>query len=667
MSGCGQSPGDTPTSSPIRLGRRADTLTVRPPTLSPEARAARGDLDVALVSMPMAAAERPSLALGLLSAIARNHGFAAQTIHAHLDFVAMLGYRTAKVLFRESRHQLAEWFFSEAAFGDQAPSGAEAIMAAFGDHVRELADQVGHQLGRHVEPGELLDIRDRLVPTYLDRLTESIDWAGFDVVGFTSTFQQNVASIAMAKRIKTIAPHVTIIGGGANFEGEMGLEMLRSTPWFDYAVSGEADEVFPAFLAAITDGTDPLAIRGVLGRRADGTVVGEPAQQVTDMDALPTPDFDEFFERAERLSVLPTVRRRETPIPYESSRGCWWGEKRHCTFCGLNGGSMAHRSKSPQRVLEELTELTDRYRSYDLRATDNIMDERYFDELLPTLIAEETDFELFYEIKANLDRERIERLAQAGVRAIQPGIESISSPVLRLMDKGIKASTNINALRWATHHDMAVSWNVLYGFPGETEDDYRAQADLAQHLVHLHPPLFMGRLMMERFAPMFDDRERFPVKYLRPGAGYTHVYPAHYDLMKLAYFFDYEFEDSLPDAAYEGLHKVVASWQQAWDGTAPRPTLELWRSPTAIHIEDRRDPDAPADWSFEGPLRALYLACFDRPRSPRQLAKELDLDVSEADVEAALDAFCERALMMRDGNLFVALAMPARHRRPVLE
>jgi len=655
-------------STPVLFGRQSEAapLSVKPGELDADEKQRRAKLNVALVSMPMAAGERPSLALGLLSAIANAHGFRAETIHAHLDFVSMLGYRTAKVLFRESQHQFAEWFFSKAAFGDEAPAGPEEVMAAFGDHIEWLAEQVAQSLGRSVGVEEILSVRDRLVPEYLDRVGSMVDWASFDVVGFTSTFQQNVASIAMARRLKALKPELVIVGGGANFEGEMGRELLRATPWFDYCVSGEADEVFPAFLAALSNETDPADITGVLSRDGD-EIVGVAARQVRDMDALPTPDYDEFFERAERLSVVPKSARRELPIPYESSRGCWWGEKRHCTFCGLNGGSMEHRSKSPERVLRELSELTQRYGSFDLRATDNIMDERYFDELLPALIEAETDFDLFYEIKANLDRGRIEQLAKAGVRAIQPGIESLSSKVLRLMDKGIKASTNVNLLRWATHHQLTLSWNVLYGFPGEADEDYAIQAELAERLVHLHPPLFMGRLMMERFAPMFDDRERFPVKFIEPERGYAMVYPPSYDLDQLAYFFDYEFQDSLPEASYERLHKVVENWRGAWEDGSTPARLEMWRSPDVIHIEDHRDPATPVDWKFEGDLRSLYLACFDRPRSPRHVADELDLGLDAASIERVLDGFTERGLMMRDGNLFVALAIPPQKKRVELE
>src|SRR3954465_271775 len=38
----------------------------------------------------------------------------------------------------------------------------------------------------------------------------------------------------------------------------------------------------------------------------------------------------------------------------ETARGCWWGAKNHCTFCGLNGETMGFRAKSADRVMTEI-------------------------------------------------------------------------------------------------------------------------------------------------------------------------------------------------------------------------------------------------------------------------------------------------------------------------
>ena len=158
-----------------------------------------------------------------------------------------------------------------------------------------------------------------------------------------------------------------------------------------------------------------------------------PRPLIRDMDALPTPDYDDYFE-ALRASTLSTLIR--PGLLAESSRGCWWGEKSHCTFCGLNGTGMKYRSKSPERVLTELAELSRRYGVNGIQFVDNILDMSYFRTMLPRLAAEGGRYALFYETKANLKREQVKLLAEAGVRWIQPGIESLDDNVLRLIGKG---------------------------------------------------------------------------------------------------------------------------------------------------------------------------------------------------------------------------------------
>src|SRR5262249_29657454 len=150
-------------------------------------------------------------------------------------------------------------------------------------------------------------------------------------------------------------------------------------------------------------------------------------------------------------------------LSFESARGCWWGEVAHCTFCGLNGATMAFRSKSAPRVLSEVLTLARKYRVLDLHAVDNILDHAYFEDLLPALAASGLDLSVFYEVKSNLKRHQLERLRDAGVDQIQPGIESLSTPILRLMRKGVTAWQNVRLLKWCAELGIDVLWNLLYG------------------------------------------------------------------------------------------------------------------------------------------------------------------------------------------------------------
>jgi ribosomal peptide maturation radical SAM protein 1 len=609
------------------------------------------DWPVALVSMPFVSICRPSIQLGLLDAIASARGFPVTTLDLALDFAHQIGAKEYEQLAEHRGHLFGDWIFAAAAFGDEVPARSLRLLDDFGERIDCLLAGLANPRQR------LRCLRDEAVPAYLDHLMEAVPWGEFRVVGFTSTFQQNAASIALAERIKRQFPEVVVLFGGANFDGPMGLEFVRVVRAIDYAIQGEADVAFPAFLEALSEGRDPRAIAGVIYRRNGSVPTPQPAER-PNINDLPVPRYESFFVRAESLGLLGRGARREVDIPFESARGCWWGAKQHCTFCGLNASSMTFRAKSPERVRAELALLAHRYRSFRFEAVDNIMDLDYLQELLPALIAGETSYNIFYELKANLSREQLRLLSQAGVRRIQPGIESLSTRVLKLMRKGTRAVHNVNLLRWALYYDIDVAWNLIWGFPGETREDYDSQLALLAWLRHLQPPLGGARIWMERFSPIFQDRASFKVAYVRPEASYAYVYPDRVDLEQAAYFFDYSFADALPDATYDETRRGVETWKKAWE-EEPRPSLVFWSAPGCLKIEDGRVPEACGTYSFEGPLAEVYRACSDRPRAVGSLGRELDLGWSPTALEFALDSFCERGLMMRDGDQYLSLAIPA--------
>ena len=197
-------------------------------------------------------------------------------------------------------------------------------------------------------------------------------------------------------------------------------------------------------------------------------------------------------------------------------------------------------AQSAGRVLEELAQQARRYRTFRFNAVDNIMDMAYFTGLFPALRDQQAGYELFYEVKSGLRRAQLKLMAQAGVTHIQPGIESLSTHVLRLMRKGVRAIQNVNLLRWAQYYDIRAEWNILWGFPGETEQDYAGQAAVIPHLRHLRPPAVAGRIWLERFSPLFTGNGTLPLGRRTPERSYRYVYPGDVDLDRAAYFFDYD-------------------------------------------------------------------------------------------------------------------------------
>jgi hypothetical protein len=62
---------------------------------------------------------------------------------------------------------------------------------------------------------------------------------------------------------------------------------------------------------------------------------------------------------------------------------------------------------------------------------------------------------------------------------------------------------------------------------------------------------------------VFRDRDAFPVRQLQPLAAYKYIYPARVHLDRLAYFFDYIFENSLPDSIFMEAKDIVEQWKKS--------------------------------------------------------------------------------------------------------
>jgi ribosomal peptide maturation radical SAM protein 1 len=609
-------------------------------------------LHVVLVSMPFMDVHRPSIQLGLLKSLAAGWGFPVRTLHANLDFAVRIGMDYYELLCQHRGPMVGDWLFSLAAFPGTAPD-PDAHM------IDDLVDELSHLGERSEEVREkLLRIRSIDVPAYLDTLIDTFPWEGATVVGFSSTFQQNAASFALARLLKEQHPHIVTVFGGANFDDEMGPELVRTINCIDIAVIGEGDETFPRLLNALAAGADLNAVPG-LARRLDGHVKVTPRSSTTArLDDLPAPDYEEYFQHAEDLGILPRVGHRNVWLPIETARGCWWGAKHHCTFCGLNGTAMSFRSKSPERVLDELASQAKRYQSFRFEAVDNIMDMTYLTKLFPVLVQNDAGYEIFYEVKATLRREQLKLMAQAGVTEIQPGIESLSTNVLRLMRKGTRAIQNVNLLRWAEYYDIYVDWNLLWGFPGETVQDYTEQATAIPHLFHLRPPSSANRIWLERFSPLFTEHDTFRLRHRTPERSYRYIYPGAVDLERVAYFFDYDLTDGLHDSAYEGVRRATADWSNAWQADGP-PVLKYWSAPHFIQIYDERLPGQEGTYTFEDTLADLYLACTNRPTTAAAVRQELDLRLPVEAIQEIFEEFRGRGLMFLDGQFTLALALPA--------
>jgi ribosomal peptide maturation radical SAM protein 1 len=548
-------------------------------------------VDVCLIGMPFGSVRRPNIGVSLLKAGLRSISVSCKIHYFNVKFAERIGLELYDRLAETSLDSplIGELIFSRFVFDRhqwKKESICKIITKIFAKKHHNVAsiDKIVDEIVRVQE----------LIPEFLDDCEYNVLTQKPKLIGFSSTFEQNGASLALAKHLKK-SVNASVIFGGANCEGEMGATLLKCSPWLDFVCSGEGDIAFIEFVKNFFSDQPPRKIRGILTRESNPLDVAI-TNPVMDMDSLPTPDYDDFFNSFGHSQLIDGL---EPELVIETSRGCWWGEKFQCTFCGLNGSTIRYRSKSISRVLEEILHLSRKYGINKFQVVDNILDLKYIRGLFTEIYNQNLGINLFYETKSNIAREQLLVMKQGGVDAIQPGIESLSDSILDIMKKGVTALQNIQLLKWCRGIGIVPLWNVIWGFPGEPKEEYEKMATLVPLLTHLHPPKGFGKLILDRFSPYFVDGRKYGIRNVRPWIAYEFLYPLkEEDLKRIAYHFDFDYSDTQdPDLYTKELESELIKWKKMWGldnvddpngETVTPPSLGVVEGRDFVMIKDTR-------------------------------------------------------------------------------
>ncbi len=551
---------------------------------------------VLLLQMPMGLVQVPNLGLSLLKGCLTRADIPCDIRYLNVELVqrfiggdaAMRAY--VALVETQALAEVCAAHFADL-LGARDPR-SEAVMTA------RLASATADQQA-------MIDAIVTAIPAFLDYCLDSIDWSRYGLVGFNTMFAgMTVPSMALAARIKQRLPHLPIVLGGWNTGGPMGEVLAEKFPQVDFVLRGEAETAIVPLAQATLSGEAVGPLPGLVRRARGGAIEATQQALVTDLDALPIPDFDDYFRTVLTAHGTP----RKWSLPFESSRGCWWGQTSHCKFCGLNGLSMPFRSKSPARFLSEIDHLVERYRPSLMFASDTILDADYYDAVLPALRARHPDVRFAYEIKAPVRRDQMQSLSAARVDQVTVGIESLSTRVLRLMGKGSTLLHNVHCLRLAAETGLQVGWQYLVGFPYEQPEDYETVIAQMPLLHHLEPPSQACMVTVARFSPYFERAADHGVGRLRPLDEYFASYRwPEADVMRVAYHFDYEHQDGREPGATDWMLAVMSVAIDDWKSTHAGSRLDVFESDSMLAIVDTRASE-PVILILDGLVKDVYSA-----------------------------------------------------------
>jgi radical SAM superfamily enzyme YgiQ (UPF0313 family) len=645
--------------------------------------------NIILINMPFGDLRLPSIGLTQIKAVLDKEfesRIVTRIVYSSHDFAHYVGVDVYDSICSSLDHHnagLGDWFFRQIAF------------PFLKDNTEEYFTRY-YPFKRSEPLKELIRAKREGLDTFIDHL---IDRDGLDqanIVGFTSMFMQNVACFAMAQKLKERNPHLLTVIGGANCETPMGQEIVRHVDQIDYVFSGPGLKNFPAFVRACQkqDMEECESINGVFTKRncsqpltapenphqsqpdvlflqltrGSSTAVATSAVasvarpaigllgEELDINTEVELNYDQFLDQLE--SRFPD-KQIDPILLFETSRGCWWGEKAHCTFCGLNGASMNYRAMSPEKAMKlfkSMFRYADRCNIFN--CVDNIMAKNYLTDVFPYL---ETppNVHLFYEVKADLTASDMEILSRARVKIIQPGIESLATSTLKLMKKGTSAFQNIYLLKNCLSYDICPQWNLLVGFPGEGDDVYEKYLRDLPLLVHLPPPSGVLPVRFDRYSPYYVRAKEYQLD-LEPVDFYELIYPLNKEsLANLAYYFS----DTNLRAKYfltmmKWLGKVrekYNSWRSAWKEDAPYPQLFLKREGNEALIHDTRSGSV-----IEYPISDVsvqVLELLSRPQRIGNLSTELG-HLPGFDAAKEIAQLQEKGLLFQEHNRYLSLVLP---------
>ena len=614
---------------------------------------------VILVNAPWGRIYCPSMGLGILKARLLEAKIHCDVLYLHLDWYARLrdihGPRAATEFFEDGTTSeiLGEWAFAAARFGPDD-------LALVGMAERLIVAAPSQAARAHME--SFLSIGDA-ARAFIEEVAESVDWASYDVVGFTTMFSQLNSSLALAERVRELAPKSCIAFGGSRCEGEIGEGVIEGHPFIDAVFTGKPDRTFVDYVRrSAAESRPPTGIPGTLSRGPDGSVVAGPPETLADLSDAPLPNYDEYFERCKTVGIEEDYPKF---VLVETARGCFWGVKNHCIFCGLLGENPSYTVRPPNLVIEDIDTLTRKYGTHRVMFVDLIMNVKYFQRVFEWMTEDERGFRFFCELKPDIKREHLQTLAEAGCWRAQPGIESFDDEILELIVKGTTALQNALCLRDMRDLGMIPSWNLLYGLPREDPAAYPAMVDKLRLLTHLEPPTSVSRMGLVRNSPALDKAEAFGLRNVRPVRDYADLFKLSPEqTRKIAYSF---IADRPDGADPENYVRPVLDFVETWKRTSDRGLLAFRRDAGGGEIIDTRFNFPRQRIRLSVGEAALYaMAETLQPAEELVGAKATHGLVPDA-ARAALESFASAGWIIRDRGQCLSLALTRNHPTPWFE
>ena len=298
-------------------------------------------------------------------------------------------------------------------------------------------------------------------------------------------------AIEIATAVRNESPNLPIIFGG--WHPSLLPDQTLNETFVDAVVRGQGELTLQEVAEALTERRSIQSIAG-LSCKSEGRKQHNPERRVERLESLPTPAFELVdFDAYERACG---VRK----LAYATSVGCPYA----CNYCtDMVFYRRRFNSLSAKRVVSELTELVCRYGIEEVA----LLDSNFPVDLHRTLdiacgirdsgVKFRWTFQASTDFLCRMSEDEVRLLGRSGVSHMGFGTESTSGDVLKLMNKRHqRVNEMFETARKAELAGIRVTFNLIFGYPGETEGDrmitFRTMSEIARQFrnVSFSPNLF---------------------------------------------------------------------------------------------------------------------------------------------------------------------------------
>jgi anaerobic magnesium-protoporphyrin IX monomethyl ester cyclase len=336
-----------------------------------------------------------------------------------------------------------------------------------------------------------------------------------DVIGVSAPLTCMVPQYGEIFRIaKRTNPNIVTIGGGIHFSIDAD-QTLQTMHNLDFIVRGEAEFTLIQLLESLRDGIgkpDFTAINGLSYRLDGGIVHNPPRREFIDMDLLPDPAWHLLTDIAYDVDALDrpwNVGCKQLPkLPMVfaiTDRGCTGS----CVYCTPRKSQGRHRSMSPQRSIELIENLYQRFGEKLPLWLDNLTfnaDGRYVSAILDSFISHGLTGTKIINARTDCivrDRRLLPKYKEAGIELIIMGAESTIESDLKTYKKGTTVDQTAEAIQLIQEHGM---YTQCFFMVGEWEHNDEDIAAIVERSIELNPDIAVFEIVTPHPGTSYFNR-----------------------------------------------------------------------------------------------------------------------------------------------------------------